>query len=74
MKIGDYVKIIKEPYFHFYAVLLDSSYGDEFEIQCCEKKYRKWVLKKNDFDSREPAEMIKVDAEIDGRGHYIFSQ
>ena len=46
------------------------TYGDEWEIQYCEKKYGKCVL--NDLDSRDLVDMTKVNAIIDGRGHYTI--
>ena len=57
----------------YYAVILDCSYGDEWEVQYFEIKYGKWVLKEGDLDSREPSNMMIVDAKIDGRGRYTFS-
>ena len=62
-KVGDFVKMI----WGYYVVVLDSTYGDEWEIQYWRKKYGKWVL--NDLDSGKPVDMTKVD----GRGHYTFS-
>ena len=54
INVGDFVKITQDPYIGYYAVILQKSYGDEWEMQYCEKKYGKWVLKDNDLDSREP--------------------
>ena len=53
-------------------MIFDCSYGDEWEIQYFEMKYGKWVLKE-DLDSREPSDMLMVEAKIDGRGRYTFS-
>ena len=53
------------------------SYGDEIEIQYFmeketqgKKKY--WVLKENDFDSRERNELRKVTAILEKRDYYTF--
>ena len=74
INIGYHVKIISQPYVGLYAVVINESYGDEMEIQYFEEKYGKWVLKDGDLDSREPSEMMKVDAEVDGRRQYTFSK
>ena len=73
IKVGDFVNIIKKPFDGLYAVVVNVSYGDELEIQYCEKRYGKWVLKEGDVDSREPTDMVKVDAKIDGREYYTFT-
>ena len=64
---------MKVPLLGYYAVILDSSYGDEWEVQYFEMKYGKWVLKEGDLDSREPSDMVMVEAKIDGHGRYTFS-
>ena len=74
---GDCVLVKREPYAGFYAVVLARSYGDELEIQYFEKKqglpYRNyWVIKENDLDSREAADLEKVKPKIDNRNRYLF--
>ena len=74
LKVGDFIKITKDPFIGFYAVITEKSYGDEWELQYCEMKFGKWVLKDLDYDSREVSDMIKVDAKVDGRGRYTFNK
>ena len=42
----------------------------EIEIQYFVEKFRKWILKEGDIDSRPPDEMMKVTAIVDGRSRY----
>lgn len=74
LKPGDCVKINKGDFLGLYALILEKSYGDEWEIQYFEKSYGKWVLKKNDLDSRAESEMIKVVGQIDNRERYTFCE
>ena len=58
-------------------MVTDSSYGDEIEIQYFMEKETQggkkyYVLKENDFDSRERNELRKVTAILDKRDHYTF--
>ena len=71
---SDCVLIRKEPYAGFYAVLAPS-YGEE--IQYFEKKHglpygNYWVIKENYLDSREAADLEKVEPKIDNRNRYLF--
>ena len=70
LECGDFVKIVNVSFLGYYAMILDCSYGDEWEVQYSEIKYGKWVLQGGDLDSREPSDdTVKVD----GRGQYTFS-
>ena len=74
---GDCVRVRKEPYVGFFAVVLCQNYGDELELQYFEKKHGLpygdyWVLKENDFDSREASDLEKVEPKIDNRNRYVF--
>ena len=44
-----------------------------FEERRCTPGDQCWVLKENDFDSREKAGLRKVVAFIDNRNHYTFN-
>lgn len=55
--VGDYVKVINEPFKDYYATVIGSSYGGEIEIQYFQKFAKYWKLRKNDFDSREPVDL-----------------
>ena len=72
--IGDHVVIVKEPYKGYYATIIDKSYGDEWEIQYYEKRFKWYVLKDNDHDSRGEEDMCKVCASLDNRNHATFSK
>ena len=75
---GDYVKVISGMFHGYYAVVQGDGYGDEIELQYFKEKSGKngnnyWVLADNDFDSREPSELIKVQPfEIDRRNQFYF--
>ena len=77
IKVEDYVKIVKGSFLGYYACVIGDSYGDEIEIQYFEKKYDtsgKFLLKDNDFDSRECNELVKVSVkEIDGQQKFTFA-
>ena len=44
--VGDFVKMIKEAYLGYYAVVSDTNYGDECKIQYCDEKYGMGVERK----------------------------
>ena len=76
--VGDCAKIISGLFQSYYAMVLDSSYCDENEIQYFTEKEtisgaKYWVLKENDLDSREKCELKKVVTALDNRDHYTFS-
>ena len=52
--IGDYVKVIKNPYKGYYATVTDSSANEEIEINYFQRKGKYWKLKKYDLDSKTP--------------------
>ena len=64
--------IVKEPYKGYYETIIDKSYGDEWEIQYYEKRFKWYMLKDNDYDSRVEEDMCKVCASLDNRNHAIF--
>ena len=72
--IGDHVVIVKEPYKGYYATIIDKSYGDEWEIEYYEKRFKWYVLKDDDHDSRVEEDMCKVCASLDNRNHATFSK
>ena len=56
--------------FHAHAIVTGSSYEDELELQYFERKQGLsygvyWVLKENDFDSRDKCDLKKVVPRID---------
>ena len=75
--LGDCVEVTNQLYKGFYATIIGCSYGDELELQCFERKQGLpygiyWVLKENDFDSREKCDLKKVVPHIDHRDRYIY--
>ena len=64
LKKGDCVKIIHGSFLGYYDMVIDHSYGDEFEVQYFQKNLGKYVLKPNDFDSREESDLEKVEFEL----------
>ena len=64
-KIGNHVLIVNKPFKGYYAVITAQSYGDKWEINYYEKRQNCYILKENDFDSREKKDVKKVYAEID---------
>ena len=72
---GDYVKITNGNFAGMYASVLGEGYGDEVEIQYFMKKGRYWILKENDYDSRERDDLAKVEPEIycqGKRNQFVF--
>ena len=63
IRIGCYVKIIHGMYKGFYATVVDAS---------IEEKFGKWILKKNDLDSREENDLMVVKGKPDNRGRFTF--
>ena len=72
--LGDCEEVINEPYKGFYVINIGSSYS-------CSILERKqglpygiyWVLKKNDFDSREKCDLKKVVPHIDNNTYIHLS-
>ena len=74
---GDYVKVIAGMCRGYYAVVQGGGYGDEIELQYFKENSGKhgnyWVLADNDFDDREPSDLITVQPfEIDRRNQFYF--
>ena len=67
IKPGDCVKIVNGLFAGYYAIVLDSSYGDEWEINYFEKRYGDWVIKEGDIDSRPSKDLKKIESQIYGR-------
>ena len=72
IEVNDCVKIINKPYKGFYAIVTSKSYGNEWEIQYLKKTLIN-VLK-DDIDSREPEDLLRVEPTVDSRGRYAFSE
>ena len=72
IRIGYYVKIIHGMYKGFYATVVDASIGGEWEVNYFEEKFGKWILKKNDLDSREENDLMVVKGNPDNRGQFAF--
>ena len=72
--LADCEEVISEPYKGFYVINIGSSYG-------CSILERKqglpygiyWVLKENDFDSREKCDLKKVVPHIDNNTYIHLS-
>ena len=73
IEVNDCVKIINKPYKGFYAIVTSKSYGNELEIQYLKKAFDKYVLKE-DIDSREPEDLLRVEPTVNSRGRYAFSE
>ena len=67
---SEYVKVTGGSFKGYYAVVTESSYGDELEINYFEKKEKWWTLKENDLDSTEINDLQKVTKVQ--MVHYLF--
>ena len=67
IKPGDCVKIVDGLFAGYYAIVLDFSDGDEWDI--FEKRYGDWVIKEGDIDSRPSKYLKKIESQIYGRSH-----
>ena len=75
LKPGDYVKVIKGSYLGYFALVNCDGYGGEIEINYFTGKNKWWVLKENDFDSRDRGDLKKVDNfTMFKRSLYCFKQ
>ena len=73
LKRGDCVKIVKGHYLGYFALVIGEGYGGETEINYFKGKKKWWVLKENDFDSRERGDLEKIENfSMDNRSHYFF--
>ena len=76
--IGDCVMVTKGLFKGYYAIVQGKSCMDEVKIQYFEERRctpsdQYYVLKENEFHSREKANLIKVVPSIDNRDHYTLS-
>ena len=55
-------------------MITDERIGDEYVINYFEWKEKWWVLKPNDFDSREAGDLMVVKDKFDNRGHATFDE
>ena len=70
IKVGDFVKLIKDHYYGNYAVLTGESYGSEIKIDYFQKE-KNFVIKENGFDSRIIIQLKRVQG---NPGHYSFEE
>ena len=47
---------------------------DEVEVNYLKNSNGKWVVNKNDFDSRQIQDLVHVTAEVDGRSRYTINE
>ena len=70
IKVGDFVKLIKDDNYRNYAVLTGQSYGSEIKIDYFQKE-KNFVIKENGFDSRLIMQLKRVQG---NPGHYSFQE
>ena len=74
----DVVKVINGAFLGYYAIVtevgdlsqLDDD--DEIEINYLKKSYGKWVINKNDLDSRMLSDLAFTNSTVDGRSRYTI--
>ena len=77
----DIAKIAKGNFAGNYAITTETTENmqtmtqqDEVEVNYLKNSFGKWVVNKNDFDSRQIEDLVHVTAEVDGRYRYTINE